>query len=234
MLEPFAMPHALRASALLAFVFSGCALFAPDKHLTAAPPPVREQAQASVGTLHLWADTKLPWGAPSDVESWVAPVGLDIENTGDVSIDLRLEDFRLVDDKKRSTAPYFMPIVVSWPVDVDTLRETLRKTPPQGLHNATCVFVTDDRRTDPAGADAWKDEVGRPNVPPRAWEERVRFVGAPRTLALIALTERMLEPRGRLSGYLYFPRPHQDAEQVWLVWRPQGGADELRVPFALK
>jgi hypothetical protein len=218
-------------SASCFFALTHCAAFEPDKQLKVSVPPVRETPTVESGRLSVWANTEMFWGAPSDVEGWVAAVGLDIENRGDVSIEFQLDDFRMIDDRGRKAAPFFVPVIVSFPVDVETLRAGARQSPPPTT--STSVFVKDTRRVGPSGAQGWRDQVGNSNVPPHAWEEKVRFIGAPRPLQLSALADRTIEPQSRLTGYLYFPRPFNDASKAWLVWKVQGGPEEVRIPFDL-
>jgi hypothetical protein len=217
----------------LCLALTACASFAPDKKLAPAAAPNPEVPSARVGNLLLWANTAMFWGAPSDVEGWVAPVGLDIINESEAPTELRLEDMRLVDDKGRSAAPFFLPKVVSYPIDVERLRAGARENPPL-MTTATVAFAKDSRRAGPLGGADWRDETGLPTAPPRTWVEKVRFVGAPPVVALSALSDRPIAGRSRLSGYVYFPRPYPDATKAWLVWKVGGGANEVRIPFELR
>lgn len=201
--------------------------------------PLPFVAAADVDGVLIWANTTLWRDAPSDTESWVSVVGIDLQNTSDVPVEFRLSDLRLVDDKGRHTAPFFAPSLMQVPITIGALENGVHAFPPNTddteslmVGAQTSVFLKAQRRNGPS-AGRWLDGQGVGYVP-RDWSDQVRFVRAPDEFTHRAIFDRKLAPGEKAHGYLIFPRIATDSTRVDLIWMPRGSEEVARIPFVVK
>lgn len=219
---------------------AACGPIAGNQRFKPLVAPQINTPHAETAGIKIWANTAPFVNAPMDLESWLIPIGIDIENTSDDNIEFSLDDIRLLDDQNQKTAAFFVPSVIYNPINVDKLKKDMKENPPviSDIHGSvngrpTSVFLGSPKRALSSGNNQWYDETGLPTPPSTSWSEKVRFVGAPKIVALNALYDRSIHAHGRLNGFLFFPRALSTVQKLTLVWTLKKKREDIKVEFII-
>jgi|GEM_PF-6205199 len=225
---------------ILGLLMAACGPVAGNQRFRPVLAPQLNAPQADVSGIKVWANTAPFINAPMDLESWLIPIGLDIDNTSDDNIEFSLDDIRLIDDQNQQTAAFFVPSVIYNPINVDRLKKDMKANPPivSDIHGSvdghpTSVFLGNPKRALASSNNQWYDETGLPTPPSTTWSEKVRFVGAPKIVALNALYDRIINKHERLNGFLFFPRALSTVQKLTFVWTLKKKQQNIKIEFVV-
>jgi len=180
-----------------------------------APQPVfRPENPAGLGPvaqdlpgLRIAVDTQAWAGQPRSLSSYVLPLLVILQNTGDRPVTIARQDFALLDQANRQSFPLL-------PVDVVTMVGA-------GGSGAS-VYPSIGVGGYSGGGTAFGLGLGAVFG---SWGTD------PRDVILLALAEGPIQPGAEVRGFLYFPRPASDVQSLRLVAILRDLPDAPRVEF---
>jgi hypothetical protein len=178
---------------LIAALGAGCApLF--DRHRPAGDAPPDDTAVAAAAGVEITTDSDAWWGVPPELTELI-PVQVTIENDSEWPLRLGYQDFALVTPSERLSP---LP-----PFDLERAATALKASyafPWSGFHLAP--HLTPFYRGFWTGGWEFAHD---PRYYETSYDTLTAIIEPTADMARKALPEGVLEPGGRITGFLYFP-----------------------------
>jgi hypothetical protein len=193
------------AAAVLALLLAGCTARLRPAPTATLVPGRGQGAEATEAGVRVVARAGAWRARPPGLEGVVTPVLVTVENGSDRTLRIRYDDFSLVGaDGRRfaALAPFEIEGTVSEPAPAYAFPRSALAPRLLGFHRGRPVYLYDPVWYDPF----WYDPFYGPGF--------LRVDLPTGDMVQLALPEGTVEPRARVSGFVYFERVRRDAGRV--------------------
>jgi hypothetical protein len=169
---------------------------------------------------HMWS------GAPSDFESYLTPIALDIHNESGDEIVFRFEDVVLSDGAGHDSNPLVVNLPIAFTSKQPGSRPAEERFVPGALHDSSDRLLGIGAASQPTAAleqDSYRITPSEPLFSWdwsafREWRRGLRGIELPREYLQRALLPISIAAGKEAHGFLYFPRVPDKAQTMTLTW----------------